>query len=55
MAKILEENVVLTISKMVKSDSTNSTIELPADFTDNVIELISQLLGGEYIVELTGV
>lgn len=53
MARILENNVVLTISKIVKSTDTNESISLPADFTDNVVDLISQLLGDGFIVEVT--
>lgn len=55
MAKILEENIVLTISKMVKNTDTGETITLPADFIDNVVEVVAQLLGDDYIVELTGI
>ncbi len=55
MAKILENNVVVTISKVVKNDDTSEELSLPAEFTDNLLELISQLLGEQYVVELTGI
>ena len=53
MAKIIENNIVLTISKVVKNTDTDATLDLPIDFTDNVVEVVSQLLGDGFIVELT--
>lgn len=53
MAKIIEANTVLTISQLVKTNDSNETITLPEDFTTTVVELITQLLGDQYVVELT--
>lgn len=55
MAKIIEVNTVLTVSKLVKAKDSEETITLPEDFADNVIEVISQLLGDQYVVELTNI
>lgn len=55
MAKILESNVVLTISKVVKNTDTSEELTLPAEFTDNILDVIAQLLGDQYVVELTGI
>jgi len=53
MAKIVETNTILTISKLVKTSDNTETLELPEDFTDTVLELVAQLLGSDYVVELT--
>lgn len=53
MAKIIETNTILTVSKLVKNSEESETLVLPDDFTDNLVELIQQLLGSDYVIELT--
>ena len=53
MAKIVETNTILTISKLVKSSEDLDSVVLPEDFAETVLELVSQLLGSDYVVELT--
>lgn len=53
MAKIIETNTILTVSKLVKNSEESETLVLPDDFTDNLVELVQQLLGSDYVIELT--
>lgn len=55
MAKIIESNVILTVSKLVKNSETTSDIVLPEGFIDTMTELASQLLGDDFVVEFTDI
>ncbi len=53
MAKIVELNTIITVSKLVKNDEDASSITLNDEFKETIVELVSQLLGSEYVVEIT--
>lgn len=53
MAKIVELNTIITVSKLVKNDEDVSTFKLDDEFKDTIVDLVSQLLGSEYVVEIT--
>lgn len=55
MAKIIESNVILTVSKLVKNNETTVDIELPEGFIDTMTELAAQLLGDDFVVEFTDI
>lgn len=55
MAKIIESNVILTISKLIKNSDASVDIELPDGFIDTMTELAAQLLGDDFVVEFTDI
>lgn len=55
MAKIIEANSVLTISKIIKNTDEDATIEFPEGFVETMTELVTQLLGEGYVIEFTDI
>ena len=52
MARIQEEVIVITISKLVKDDATDGLI-IPQDVTDALVSVAEELLGGGVVVEVS--
>ena len=45
MAKIHKDTVTITISRIVKSNTKLKNIEFPADFAENLENVVEELLG----------
>jgi tRNA/tmRNA/rRNA uracil-C5-methylase (TrmA/RlmC/RlmD family) len=51
MAKIIEETIVIKVSKLTKEQNTEVSIT-PSDFTDNIEAIVQQLVGEAVVVEI---
>jgi hypothetical protein len=52
MARIQEEVIVITISKLVKDDTADSLI-IPQDVADALVSVAEELLGSGVVVEVS--
>lgn len=53
MAQILEENVLIKVSRLVKSSDTDSGLTVTGDMVESLEAVVQELVGTSAIVEVS--
>lgn len=53
MAKIVEEQIIITLSKIVKNNDDADGVVLTSDLDENIESIVQELVGNSVTVEVT--